>query len=187
MEIPAVPGSVHLEKDIVGSHLANYDSILVLSHFKGHAMGGFGGALKNISIGIASQNGKMYIHSGGTQDERFAPGDQNAFLESMAEAAGAVMQDKEGRMVYISVMNNLSVDCDCDSSPEEPDMHDIGILASFDPAAVDQACVDLVYAAEDGGSLVQRIESRNGLHTLEQAEKIGLGSREYQLVSIDGE
>ena len=126
MEIPAVPGSVHLEKDIVGSHLANYDSILVLSHFKGHAMGGFGGALKNISIGIASQNGKMYIHSGGTQDERFAPGDQNAFLESMAEAAGAVMQDKEGRMVYISVMNNLSVDCDFDSSPEEPDMHDIG-------------------------------------------------------------
>lgn len=185
MEIPAVPGSVHLEKDIVGSHLANYDSILVLSHFKGHAMGGFGGALKNISIGIASQNGKMYIHSGGTQDERFAPGDQNAFLESMAEAAGAVMQDKEGRMVYISVMNNLSVDCDCDSSPEEPDMHDIGILASYDPVALDRACVDLVYAAPDSAHLVQRIESRNGTLILDHAEELGLGSQTYELVSID--
>lgn len=185
MEIPAVPGSVHLEKDIVGSHLANYDSILVLSHFKGHAMGGFGGALKNISIGIASQNGKMYIHSGGTQDEKFIPGDQNAFLESMAEAAGAVMQNKEGHMVYISVMNNLSVDCDCDSSPEEPDMHDIGILASYDPVALDRACVDLVYAAPDSAHLVQRIESRNGTLILDHAEELGMGSQTYQLVSID--
>ena len=148
-------------------------------------MGGFGGALKNISIGIASQNGKMYIHSGGTQDERFAPGDQNAFLESMAEAAGAVMQDKEGRMVYISVMNNLSVDCDCDSSPEEPDMHDIGILASYDPVALDRACVDLVYAAPDSAHLVQRIESRNGTLILDHAEELGLGSQTYELVSID--
>lgn len=185
IELPTPEGSVHLDKDMVGSHLENYDSILVLSHFKGHAMGGFGGALKNISIGIASQNGKMYIHSGGRQDEYFTAGPQNDFLESMAEAAGAVMQDKEGRMVYISVMNNLSVDCDCDGNPEEPDMHDIGILASYDPVALDRACVDLVYAAPDSAKLVQRIESRNGTLILDHAEELGMGSQTYELVSID--
>lgn len=185
IDLPTPEGSVHLDKDMVGSHLENYDSILVLSHFKGHAMGGFGGALKNISIGIASQNGKMYIHSGGQQDQYFTAGPQNDFLESMAEAAGAVMQDKEGRMVYISVMNNLSVDCDCDGNPEEPDMHDIGILASYDPVALDRACVDLVYAAPDSARLVQRIESRNGTRILDHAEELGMGSQTYELVSID--
>ena len=159
---------------------------MVLSHFKGHAMAGYGGAIKNISIGIASSEGKAHIHSGGIGGSMWG-GDQDAFLETMAEAGKSVVDALDGNILYINVMNRLSVDCDCDGNPAEPDMHDIGILASFDPAAVDQACVDLVYAAEDGGSLVQRIESRNGLHTLEQAEKIGLGSREYQLVSIDGE
>lgn len=187
IELPTPEGSVHLDKDMVGSHLDNYDSILVLSHFKGHAMGGFGGALKNISIGIASQNGKMYIHSGGRQDDHFTAGPQNDFLESMAEAAGAVMQNKEGRMVYISVMNNLSVDCDCDGNPEEPDMHDIGILASYDPVALDRACVDLVYAAPDSARLVQRIESRNGTLILDHAEELGMGSQTYELVKIDGQ
>lgn len=185
IDLPTPEGSVHLEKDMVGSHLENYDSILVLSHFKGHAMGGFGGALKNISIGIASQNGKMYIHSGGQQDQYFTAGPQNDFLESMAEAAGAVMQDKEDRMVYINVMNNLSVDCDCDGNPAEPDMHDIGILASYDPVALDRACVDLVYAAPDSARLVQRIESRNGTRILDHAEELGMGSQTYELVSID--
>ena len=185
IDLPTPEGSVHLEKDMVGSHLENYDSILVLSHYKGHAMGGFGGALKNISIGIASQNGKMYIHSGGQQDQYFTAGPQNDFLESMAEAAGAVMQDKEDRMVYINVMNNLSVDCDCDGNPAEPDMHDIGILASYDPVALDRACVDLVYAAPDSARLVQRIESRNGTRILDHAEELGMGSQTYELVSID--
>ena len=148
-------------------------------------MGGFGGALKNISIGIASQNGKMYIHSGGRQDDHFEAGPQNDFLESMAEAAGAVMQNKEGHMLYISVMNNLSVDCDCDGNPEEPDMHDIGILASYDPVALDRACVDQVYAAPDSARLVQRMESRNGTLILDHAEELGMGSQNYKLVNID--
>ncbi|MBU3178039.1 DUF362 domain-containing protein [Clostridium estertheticum] len=184
-ELAPVPGSVHLKKDTVGSHLQNYDSILVLSHFKGHAMGGFGGALKNISIGIASRSGKMYIHSGGGTDKSFSPGDQNDFLESMAEAAGAVMQDKKGRMVYISVMNNLSVDCDCDSNPAKPTMGDIGILASYDPVALDRACVDLVYADPHGKDLVKRMESRNGTLILDHAVELGMGSQTYQLKNID--
>ena len=158
--------------------------MVVLSHFKGHAMGGFGGAIKNISIGIASAEGKSHIHSGGTGGSMWS-GNQDAFLSSMAEAGKSVVDYMEGNMLYINVMNRLSVDCDCDGSPAEPDMHDIGILASMDPVALDQACIDLVYAAPDGDSLVQRIESRNGLLTLEHAEEIGLGSRTYELVSLD--
>ncbi|MBD5445063.1 MAG: DUF362 domain-containing protein [Lachnospiraceae bacterium] len=179
-----VKGGDNLTENYVGKNFANYDYYVILSHFKGHAMAGFGGAIKNISIGIASSEGKAHIHSGGTGGSMWG-GDQDAFLESMAEAGKSVVDYIDGNILYINVMNRLSVDCDCDGSPSEPDMHDIGILASFDPVAVDQACVDLVYGAEDGQSLISRIESRNGLHTLEQAEKIGLGSREYELVNID--
>ncbi len=184
MTLP-VTGGTHLTENYVGSHFENYDYFIVLSHFKGHAMAGFGGAIKNISIGIASSDGKAHIHSGGTGGSMWG-GDQNAFLESMAEAGKSVADYMDGNMLYINVMNRLSVDCDCDGNPAEPDMHDIGILASFDPVAVDQACIDLVYSAEDGASLIQRIESRNGLLTLEHAGEIGLGSRTYNLVSIDG-
>lgn len=180
----AVEGGDNLTENYVGANFENYDYYVILSHFKGHAMAGFGGAIKNISIGIASSEGKTHIHSGGTGGSMWG-GDQDAFLESMAEAGKSVADYLDGNILYINVMNRLSVDCDCDGNPAEPDMHDIGILASFDPVALDQACVDLVYAAEDGQSLIDRIESRNGLHTLEQAEKIGLGSREYQLVNID--
>lgn len=185
VSLPVV-GGTRLTENFVGSHYENYDSFLVLSHFKGHAMGGFGGAIKNASIGIASSEGKSWIHSAGTS-KRGIYGVQNHFLESMAEAAKSVSDNlNHGEdIVYINVMNYLSVDCDCDGNPAEPDMHDIGILASADPVALDQACVDLVYAAEDGQSLINRIESRNGILTLEHAEAIGLGSRAYQLVSID--
>ena len=183
MTLP-MEGGDNLTENYVGANLENYDYLIVLSHFKGHAMAGFGGAIKNISIGIASSEGKAYIHSGGTGGSMWG-GDQDAFLESMAEAGKSVMDYLDGNILYINVMNRLSVDCDCDGNPSEPDMHDIGILASFDPVALDQACVDLVYAAEDGQSLINRIESRNGLHTLEQAERIGLGSREYELVNIN--
>ena len=183
MTLP-VTGGDNLTENYVGTHFADYDYYVVLSHFKGHAMAGFGGAIKNISIGIASSEGKSHIHSGGTGGSMWG-GDQDAFLESMAEAGKSVVDYLDGKILYINVMNRLSVDCDCDGSPAEPDMHDIGILASYDPVALDQACVDLVYGAEDGQSLIDRIESRNGLHTLEQAEKIGLGSREYELVNID--
>ena len=180
-----VTGGSHLTENYVGSHFADYDYYVVLSHFKGHAMAGYGGAIKNISIGIASAEGKTHIHTGG-QSGSMWDADQDAFLESMAEAGKSVVDALEGNILYINVMNRLSVDCDCDSSPAEPDMHDIGILASYDPVALDQACIDLVYAAQDGQSLVTRIESRNGLHTLEHAESIGLGSRSYELVNIDG-
>ena len=183
MTLP-VEGGTNLTENYVGSHFADYDYYVVLSHFKGHAMAGYGGAIKNISIGIASAEGKAHIHSGGTGGSMWG-GDQDAFLESMAEAGKSVVDALDGNILYINVMNRLSVDCDCDGNPAEPDMHDIGILASYDPVALDQACVDLVYAAEDGQSLINRIESRNGLHTLEHAEVIGLGSREYTLVSID--
>ena len=183
MTLPVTGGS-HLTENYVGANFENYDYYVVLSHFKGHAMAGFGGAIKNISIGIASSEGKAHIHSGGTGGSMWG-GDQDVFLESMAEAGKSVSDYMDGNMLYINVMNRLSVDCDCDGSPAEPDMHDIGILASFDPVAVDQACIDLVYAAEDGASLIERIESRNGLLTLEHAEEIGLGSRTYELVSID--
>lgn len=183
MTLPVTGGS-NLTENYVGANFANYDYYVVLSHFKGHSMAGYGGAIKNISIGIASSDGKAHIHSGGAGGSMWG-GDQDAFLESMAEAGKSVVDYLDGNILYINVMNRLSVDCDCDGNPAEPDMHDIGILASFDPVAVDQACIDLVYDAEDGGSLVQRIESRNGLHTLEHAEAIGLGSREYELVNID--
>ncbi len=180
-------GSSTITEDYVGAHLANYDSLISLAHFKGHAMAGYGGAIKNMSIGIGSSEGKSWIHSGGTTKSGFG-GDQNAFLESMGDATSAVIDYMDNKVVYINVMNRLSVDCDCDGNPSEPDMHDIGILASYDPVAVDQACIDLIYAQKDGdgASLVNRIESRNGLHTLEHAAEIGLGSREYNLVSIDG-
>ena len=183
MSLP-VTGGTRLTENFVGAAFADYDSYLILSHFKGHAMAGFGGAIKNISIGLASSEGKSWIHTGGTS-KRGISGNQDAFLESMAEAGKSVVDALDGQIVYINVMNRLSVDCDCDGSPAEPDIHDIGILASTDPVALDQACVDLVYAAEGNTSLVNRIESRNGLHTLEHAEEIGLGNRTYELMSID--
>ena len=188
MTLP-VEGGTRLTENYVGAAFADYDSYLVLSHFKGHAMAGYGGAIKNISIGLGSSQGKCWIHSGGTSLTSAWGGQQDAFLESMAEA-GKSVSDYLGngeRIVYVNVMNRLSVDCDCDGNPAEPDMHDIGILASTDPVALDQACIDLIYAQRDGDgtSLVNRIESRNGLHTLEHAENIGLGSRTYQLVNID--
>ena len=184
MTLPVTGGS-NLTENYVGANFANYDYYVVLSHFKGHSMAGYGGAIKNISIGIASAEGKSHIHSGGTGGSMWG-GDQDAFLESMAEAGKSVADYLNGNILYINVMNRLSVDCDCDGSPAEPDMHDIGILASYDPVALDQACIDLAYSAEDGDSLIERIESRNGLHTLEHAEAIGLGSRTYELVRIDG-
>ncbi|MBD5506355.1 MAG: DUF362 domain-containing protein [Lachnospiraceae bacterium] len=185
----SVEGGNHLTENYVGAAFADYDSYLILSHFKGHSMAGFGGAIKNISIGLGSSEGKSWIHSGGTSLTSPWGGEQDAFLESMAEA-GKSVSDYLGNgeyIVYINVMNRLSVDCDCDGNPAEPDMHDIGILASADPVALDQACIDLIYAQQDGdgASLVNRIESRNGLHTLEHAEEIGLGNRTYELVSVD--
>ena len=184
-----VSGGSVLTENYVGAAFADYDSYLILSHFKGHSMAGFGGAIKNISIGLGSSEGKAWIHSGGTSRTNAWGGQQDAFLEAMAEAGKSVadyLGNGEG-IVYVNVMNRLSVDCDCDGHPAEPDIHDIGILASTDPVALDQACIDLIYAQKDGdgASLVSRIESRNGLHTLEHAEEIGLGSRIYNLVKID--
>ena len=184
MELP-IEGGNRLSVDYVGSHFANYDAFLVLSHFKGHAMAGFGGAIKNISIGFGSSMGKVWIHSGGTRTSGSIWGDQDPFLESMADAAKGVDAAMGDNIVYVSGMNRLSVDCDCDGNPEEPDMHDIGILASTDPLSIDQAAVDLVYAMPDSESLIGRIESRNGLHTLDAAEAIGLGSRNYNLVILE--
>ena len=185
MTLPVQDGT-RLSENYVGAAFEDYDSYLVLSHFKGHSMAGYGGAIKNISIGLGSSEGKAWIHSAGSSLTNPWGGDQDAFLESMAEAGKSVSDYLGDQIVYINVMNRLSVDCDCDGNPAEPDMHDIGILASTDPVALDQACIDLVYSAEDGQSLVNRIESRNGLHTLEHAQQIGLGSRSYELVSIDG-
>ena len=182
-----VMGGTRLTENYVGAHFDDYGSYLVLSHFKGHAMAGFGGAIKNISIGLGSKEGKCVIHTAGASHTSPWGGEQNAFLESMAEAGKAVSDHLNNgeNIVYISVMNRLSVDCDCNGNPAEPDMHDIGILASADPVALDQACVDLVYAASDGQSLVNRMESRNAEVVLEHGEEIGLGSRTYSLVSID--
>lgn len=186
-----VEGGVRLTENFVGAHLANYQSMLMLSHFKGHAMGGFGGALKNMSIGVASAHGKGHIHCSGAVMEKFEDmfeADHDAFLESMADADKAVM-DYMGRenIVYVNVANRLSVDCDCDANPAEPEMGDLGIFASLDPVALDQACVDAVYASEDEGkaALIERMESRNGIHTVEAAAALGLGSREYELVNLD--
>ena len=187
-----VKGGRHLKEDLVGRNYLNYDFTVILSHFKGHAMGGFGGAIKNMSIGIASSKGKAWIHSAGkTKNQNEVWGDlpaQDDFLESMAEAAKAVADHCGDKILYISVANNLSVDCDCDSSPEDPKMGDIGILASLDPVALDKACVDMVRASKDHGKihLIERIDSRHGMHTLDYGEKIGLGSQEYRLVRLDG-
>ncbi len=191
--LPCPAGSRHLKENFVGSHLASYDSVLLLSHFKGHAMGGFGGAIKNMSIGIASGEGKMWIHTAGATRSRDAfsrafQTPQDAFLESMAEAAGSVMSRFGENIVYINVMNNLSIDCDCDNTPAAPELPDIGVLASTDAVALDRACVDLVYAADAtrSASLRQRIESRNGTHTLDHAAALGLGTLKYDLVRIEG-
>lgn len=182
-----VNGGVRISQNYVGAHLRNYASMLMLSHFKGHAMGGFGGALKNMSIGIASSYGKAYIHGAG-DPAKIWTADHDMFLESMADADKSVM-DFMGRenLAYINVANRLSVDCDCDSNPHEPEMADIGIFASLDPVAVDQACVDAVYASPDPGkaALIERMESRHGIHTIEAAFALGLGLREYEIVSID--
>ena len=182
-----VKGGKHISYDIVGSHYPGYDFTVVLSHFKGHAMAGFGGALKNISIGIASANGKRWIHSGGTSTDSWGNPSQEEWLETMAEAAKAVIDHCGEHILYISVANNLSVDCDCDSSPEDPKMGDIGILASLDPVALDKACIDQVRSSEDHGKihLIERIDSRKGMHTLEYAERLGLGSQKYELVRLD--
>ena len=190
MEIP-VTGGKHLTKDIVGKHLADYDFIVVLSHFKGHAMGGFGGALKNISIGIASSNGKAYIHSAGKIENADSIwrhiADQPDFLESMAEAAKGVIDYTGDRILYINVANRLSVDCDCDGNPHAPEMGDLGVFASLDPVALDRACVDMVFNSDDPGkeAMIERINSRQGMITLTHAEELGLGSQKYRLVTID--
>ena len=191
IEIP-VTGGFHLKHDIVGAHLDNYDSVLILSHFKGHVMGGFGGALKNIAIGIASSAGKALIHSAGQTTDtslcwsRYAPA-QDDFLESMADACQAVISHVgPENMLYVSVANRLSVDCDCDSHPAEPKMGDLGIFASTDPVALDQACYNAVMNADDPGKadLIERMTSRHGIHTVEAAAQLGLGSREVELVEI---
>lgn len=174
-----------IHKNYVGDHIKNYDSMLVLSHFKGHPMGGYGGAIKNVSIGVASSHGKAYIHGVGNVDD-FWNSDHDSFLESMADATSSVIQYFDGKMAYINVMCNMSVDCDCCAVAEDPCMQDIGILASLDPVALDQACLDLVYQSDDPGRdhLIERIESRNGIHTVEAAAELGYGSREYELISI---
>ena len=180
-----VKGGQRLKENYVGASFNDYGSYLVLSHFKGHAMAGYGGAIKNISIGMASSSGKLWIHTGGISRSSWGGGTHDAFLEAMADAAKAVSDARPGRMAYINVMNRLSVDCDCDGTPDEPDMHDIGVLASTDPVALDQACLDLVWKAPDSAKLKERVTSRNGFHTLEAADKVGLGSRKYELVVID--
>jgi uncharacterized Fe-S center protein len=185
IRLPVVGGK-HITEDIVGARFTEFTFHIVLSHFKGHQMGGFGGALKNMSIGYASSAGKAWIHTAGRSRTNMNGGVQNDFLESMAEAAKAVADANRGRMLYINVMNHLSVDCDCVGRPAAPTMADIGILASLDPVALDQACIDLVYAAPDSRDLIRRIESRNGLLTIDHAERIGLGSKSYELIKIDG-
>ena len=184
--LPIENGKV-IKENYVGSHLANYDSMLVLSHFKGHPMGGYGGALKQLSIGVASSFGKAYIHGAGDPKEIWTS-DHDSFLESMADAAESVVDYFKGNIVYINVMKNMSVDCDCCAEAEDPCMEDIGMLISLDPIAIDQACLDLVYAATDDpgqAHLLERIESRNGVHTIEAAQALGYGSREYELVEVE--
>lgn len=180
-----IPNGKRIKKVQVGKNMLNYDSMLVLSHFKGHPMGGFGGALKQLSIGCASSYGKAYIHGAG-EPEKIWTGDHNSFLESMADAAEAVVRHFNGNMVFINVMKNMSVDCDCCSVAEDPCMADIGILASLDPIAIDRACLDLVYASDDPGRdhLLERIESRNGAHTVDAAAELGFGCKEYELIKL---
>ena len=181
-----IPGGKVIQENYVGKDIENYDSMLVLSHFKGHPMGGYGGAIKQLSIGVASSYGKAYIHGCGDPDA-FWTSDHDAFLEAMAEAAGSVIDYFSCKVLYINVMKNMSVDCDCCAVAEDPCIADIGILASSDPVAIDQACVDLVYACSDPGKphLIERIESRNGVHTIEAAAAIGYGSREYELIEVE--
>ncbi|MCH5271125.1 MAG: DUF362 domain-containing protein [Lachnospiraceae bacterium] len=182
----ALPNGKRIQKNFVGKNLANYDSMLVLSHFKGHPMGGYGGALKQLSIGIASSFGKAYIHGVGVPEEIWTS-DHDSFLESMADAAAGVVDYFKGNIVFVNVMKNISVDCDCCAVAEDPCMADIGILVSLDPIAIDQACLDLVYAAKDDPGqkhFLERVESRNGVHTIEAAAVLGFGSREYELVEV---
>ena len=180
-----IPNGVKIKKNFVGKDIVNYDATLILSHFKGHPMGGFGGALKQLSIGFASSYGTGYIHGVG-DPAHFWDRDQDSFLESMADAASSVVEFFKGNAVYINVMKNMSVDCDCCAVAEDPCIADIGILISADPVAIDQACVDLVYASTDPGKphLLERIESRNGVHTIEVAQAHGIGSREYELIEV---
>lgn len=180
-----IPKGKVIQKNFVGKNLEKYDSMLVLSHFKGHPMGGYGGALKQLSIGVASSAGKAYIHGAG-DPEMIWTAEHDSFLESMADAAMSIVDYFKGNLIYVNVMKNMSVDCDCCAVAEDPCMKDIGILASLDPIAIDQACIDLVYAANDPGRdhLLERIESRNGVHTIEAAAELGFGSREYELVEI---
>ena len=182
----AIPNGKKIQKNFVGKDIVNYDSMLVLSHFKGHPMGGYGGAIKQLSIGVASSYGKAYIHGVGKPEDIWTA-DHNSFLEAMADAASSVVDYFEGKIVYVNVMKNMSVDCDCCAVAEDPCMADIGILVSDDPVAIDQACIDLVYASKDPGRdhLVKRIESRNGLLTIEAAAALGFGSREYELITVE--
>ena len=186
-----IPSGKVLKKNYVGKDLAKYDSLLVLSHFKGHAMGGYGGALKQLSIGCASSAGKTLIHTAGKETDQTKLWDnlpeQDRFLEAMADAASSVVDYFKGNAVYINVMKNISVDCDCDGNASDPCMQDIGILASLDPVAIDQACLDLVYNSNDPGrdKLIERIESRHGVHTIEAAYDLGVGNREYELIELD--
>ena len=181
-----IPGGKVIQKNYVGKDIANYNGMLVLSHFKGHPMGGYGGALKQLSIGCASSYGKAYIHGAGVPEDIWTA-NHDLFLESMADAASSVHNYFKDNIVYINVMKNMSVDCDCCAVAEDPCMKDIGILISTDPIAIDQACLDLVYASEDPGKehLIERIESRNGVHTIEAAEALGYGSRDYELIEIE--
>ena len=181
-----IPNGKKIKKNYVGKNIVNYDSMLVLSHFKGHPMGGYGGAIKQLSIGVASSYGKKYIHGVGDVDN-FWGSDHDSFLEAMADAATTVVDYFKGNIVYINVMKNMSVDCDCCAKAEDPCIADIGILVSADPIAIDQACIDLVYATSDPGKphLIERIESRNGVLTIEAAASLGYGSREYELIEID--
>ena len=189
MALP-VSNGIRLKENYVGNHLANYDSMLMLSHFKGHQMGGFGGALKNMSIGVASASGKAWIHTAGktkqTNELWANVAKQDHFLEAMAEADKSVIDYMNGNIVYINVINNLSIDCDCNSNPEAPCMADIGIAASVDPVAVDKACLDLIYNSKDSGKerLIKRIEEMHGVHTIEHAEKLGIGSTNYEIIEI---
>lgn len=180
-----IPDGKVIKKNFVGKDIVNYDSMLVLSHFKGHPMGGYGGALKQLSIGVASSYGKAYIHGAGVPEDIWTA-DHDSFLEAMADAAGSVVHYFKGNLVYVNVMKNMSVDCDCCAVAEDPCMADIGILASDDPIAIDQACIDLVYASSDPGKphLLERIESRHGVHTIEAAAALGYGTRSYQLVEV---
>lgn len=181
----SIPNGKVIKKNYVGKNIENYDSMLVLSHFKGHPMGGYGGAIKQLSIGVASSYGKAYIHGAGVPANIWTA-DHDSFLEAMADAAQSVVNYFDGNIVYINVMKNMSVDCDCCAVAEDPCIADIGILVSDDPIAIDQACIDLVYATQDPGRphLIERIESRNGVHTIEAAEALGYGTRKYELIEV---